>query len=54
MKTLIAYFSWSGNTERIVEGVNKQFNFDGIAARIPFKRFGTPQEVANVALICRN
>lgn len=28
MKTLIAYFSWSNNTKRLVEKLNKVFNFD--------------------------
>lgn len=28
MKTLIAYFSWSGNTKAIVDELNKEFNFD--------------------------
>ena len=28
MKTLIAYFSWSNNTKRLVEEVNKKFDFD--------------------------
>lgn len=28
MKTLIAYFSWSNNTKKLVEGINKHFNFD--------------------------
>lgn len=35
MKTLITYFSWSGNTKKIVEAVNKNFNFD--VARIERK-----------------
>lgn len=28
MKTLIAYFSWSNNTKKLVEEVNKEFKFD--------------------------
>lgn len=28
MKAFIAYFSWSNNTKRLVEEVNKKFNFD--------------------------
>lgn len=28
MKTLIIYFSWSNNTKRLVESVNREFNFD--------------------------
>ncbi len=28
MKTLIVYFSYSGNTKRLIETINKQFNFD--------------------------
>lgn len=28
MKKLIAYFSWSGNTKRLIEGINKEFAFD--------------------------
>lgn len=28
MKNLIIYFSWSGNTQNLVEEVNKKFNFD--------------------------
>ena len=28
MKTLIAYFSWSGNTKEIVDELNKEFKFD--------------------------
>ena len=30
MKTLIIYFSWSGNTKRLVEGLNKEFSFDAV------------------------
>ncbi len=30
MKTLIVYFSWSGNTKHIVDDLNKEFNFDTI------------------------
>ena len=30
MKTLIAYFSWSNNTKRLVEEVNKEFNFNAV------------------------
>ncbi len=35
-----------------VPGLSKEAkkHEDGIAATIPFKRFGTPEEVANVAL----
>lgn len=28
MKTLIAYFSWSNNTKRLVEEINKDFHYD--------------------------
>lgn len=28
MKTFIVYFSWSNNTKRLVEEVNKKFDFD--------------------------
>ncbi len=28
MKTLIVYFSWSNNTKKLVEAINKEFNFD--------------------------
>lgn len=28
MKSLIIYFSYSGNTQKLVEDVNRQFNFD--------------------------
>ena len=28
MKNLIIYFSWSNNTKKLVEGLNKEFNFD--------------------------
>lgn len=28
MKTLIAYFSWSNNTKRLIERVNTEFNYD--------------------------
>lgn len=28
MKAFIVYFSWSNNTKRLVEEVNKKFNFD--------------------------
>ncbi len=28
METLIVYFSWSGNTEKLVKDVNKQFEYD--------------------------
>ena len=28
MKNLIIYFSWSNNTKRLVEEINKEFNFD--------------------------
>ncbi len=28
MKNLIVYFSWSGNTDKLVKEVNKSFNFD--------------------------
>ena len=28
MKTLIVYFSWSGNTDTLVKQVNQSFNFD--------------------------
>ena len=28
MKNLIVYFSWSNNTKRLVEDLNKTFNFD--------------------------
>lgn len=30
MKNLIIYFSWSGNTDRLVKEVNKHFNFDKV------------------------
>lgn len=30
MKTLIVYFSWSGNTEKLVCGINAKFGFDKI------------------------
>lgn len=38
MKTLIAYFSWSNNTKRLVEEVNKEFNYDvlRIERKIPY------------------
>lgn len=38
MKTLIVYFSWSGNTKHIVDGLNKEFNFDTIKIerKIPY------------------
>ena len=28
MKNLIVYFSWSGNTEKLIKDVNKNFNYD--------------------------
>ncbi len=28
MKTLMVYFSWSNNTKKLVEQINKEFNFD--------------------------
>lgn len=28
MNNLIIYFSWSGNTKKLVEGINKKFHFD--------------------------
>lgn len=38
MKTLIAYFSWSGNTRRLVEEVNRSLGFDivRIERKIPY------------------
>lgn len=30
MKNLIIYFSWSGNTEKLVKEVNKNFNYDTV------------------------
>ncbi len=30
MKTLIAYFSWSNNTKKLVEEINKSFGYDTI------------------------
>ena len=38
MKTLLVYFSWSGNTKHIVDGLNKEFNFDTIKIerKIPY------------------
>lgn len=28
MKNLIIYFSWSGNTDKLVKEINKTFNYD--------------------------
>lgn len=28
MKTIIVYFSWSNNTKKLVNDINKTFNFD--------------------------
>ena len=38
MKRLIAFFSWSNNTKRLVEGVNKEINADviRIERKIPY------------------
>ena len=38
MKTFIVYFSWSNNTKRLVEEVNKKFDFDvvRIEREIPY------------------
>jgi len=38
MKTLIIYFSWSGNTDRLVREINEHFNFDvvRIERKIPY------------------
>ena len=38
MKSLIVYFSWSGNTKNIVDSFNKEFNFDTIKIerKIPY------------------
>lgn len=40
MKAFIAYFSWSNNTKRLVEEVNKKFNFDvvRIERAIPYSK----------------
>lgn len=38
MKTLIAYFSYSGNTQNLIERLNKRFNFDvvRIERKVPY------------------
>lgn len=38
MKKLIAYFSWSGNTEKLVSSINKELNIDTIRIerKIPY------------------
>lgn len=38
MKNLIVYFSYSGNTDRLVKGFNKQFGFDvkRIERKVPY------------------
>ena len=38
MSTLIVYFSWSNNTKRLVEDLNKKFNYDvlRIERKIPY------------------
>lgn len=40
MKAFIAYFSWSNNTKKIVEEVNKKFNFNvvRIERAIPYSK----------------
>ncbi len=38
MKTLIAYFSWSNNTKKLIEEINKTFNYDviRIERKVPY------------------
>ena len=38
MKKLIAYFSWSGNPEKLVSSINKELNIDTISIerKIPY------------------
>lgn len=38
MKKLIAYFSWSGNTRKLVKEINKRFNYDvvEIERKVPY------------------
>lgn len=38
MKSVIVYFSWSNNTKKLVEGINKQFNYDvvRIEKKVPY------------------
>lgn len=40
MRTLIAYFSWSNNTKRLVEGINQRFDFDvvRIEREVPYSK----------------
>lgn len=40
MRTLIAYFSWSNNTKRLVEEINQRFNFDvvRIERKVPYSK----------------
>ncbi len=40
MKTLIAYFSWSNNTKKLIEEVNGNFNYDviRIERKIPYSK----------------
>ena len=34
MKNLIIYFSWSNNTKKLVEEINKELNFDVFKTKI--------------------
>ena len=40
MKYLIIYFSWSGNTKKLVEEINKEFNYDVVRLdrKIPYSK----------------
>ncbi len=40
MKTLIAYFSWSKNTKKLVEEINKSFDYDvlRIERKVPYSK----------------
>ena len=38
MKTLVIYFSWSGNTKNIIDEINKKFSFDTVRVerKVPY------------------